>query len=84
MFAILHALGMFVAFYSNGMHHSGQFLTKRASKWGTLTLPDGSQFTGEFKDGKWVRKRVDADAEGSALGRVRVTLSRGPLAHLSP
>jgi hypothetical protein len=47
--------------YSNGMHYSGQFLNGLPNG-GTLTLPDGSQFAGEFKDGKWVQKRVDADA----------------------
>jgi hypothetical protein len=44
------------------MHYSGQFLNGHPNG-GTLTLPDGSQFAGEFKDGKWVQKRADADAE---------------------
>ena len=47
--------------YSNGMHFSGQF-ANGIPNGGTLTLPDGRQLAGEFKDGKWVEKRVSADA----------------------
>ena len=44
--------------YGNGMHYAGQFLNGIPNGQGTLTLQNGSQFAGEFKDGRWFQETI--------------------------